>query len=336
MVLNHRNLFIAACGVSLSIAACGSSGSDKPAVDGSTPTVDAAPQGAHHGYVINQISIPLDMAQATSYGLDLGAEKSNAPDGTVDNALQTVLNLVQVAAPDTSLQATISGAITDGTIILLADLIATAFDNAAAAGLSIKLGATPTPMPCNAADDCGHHLDGTGTFTIADSSPPNATVTGSITSGTFNGGPGNLSLQLAIGDTPISLNLLGARVKATEISESGLTAVVGGGVVPQALIDAVAPILPPLLAPILADACPAAGGTPPTCGCAEPAATIMGVLNTGSPANCEITADEIKSSAALKILLRADVCSQPTCTQPDLFSLGIKVTAVKASFPGLQ
>lgn len=331
MALHHRNLFMAACSLSLSIAACGGSSGDKPAVDGPPPA-----ERAHHGYVIKQISIPLDSTQATAYGLDLGGDKSNAPDGTIDNTIQSVLNIVKIATPDTSLQATLDTAVNDGTIILLADLETTGFDNAAAASLSIKLGATPTPAPCNADNDCGHHLDGTGTFTIDPSSPTNASVTGSVASGTFSGGPGNLALQLAIGAAPVSLNLLGARVKATQLTDAGMTAIVGGGVKPQELIDALAPILPGLLAPILAESCPAAGGPPPACDCAEPAATLMGFLNTGTPANCEITADEIKTSAALKLLLGPDICSQPTCTQPDLLSLGIKVTAVKASFPGLE
>src|SRR5262249_16800319 len=130
------------------------------------------------------------------------------------------------------IQSTIDDAINQGSIILLIDFQTKDFMNASAAGLSVKIGANPMPAACTNPTDlttCGKHLNGMASFSIDPKSPTDALVAGTIVNGTFNGGPGNIDLQIALGSTqPITLSLLDARAKATAITAGGMTATVDG------------------------------------------------------------------------------------------------------------
>src|SRR5690606_38520620 len=107
----------------------------------------------------------------------------------------------------------------DGSVILLADLQATDLTKASGVGFRVFQGASPSPAACTEPadpDTCGQHLAGDASFSIAPGSPENALVVGSLVGGRFTGGPGNMSLTLALapGVPPISFELIGARVEA--------------------------------------------------------------------------------------------------------------------------
>lgn len=323
-----RSFFLAAAfTLPLSIIACGSD--DK----GTTPpdTSVVTPDGTHYQYVVSKLEVPVTAKQKTDFGLDLGGTRSSTPDGTVDNTLGDLL--AALAFAQFPLQAPVDDSVNQGLIILLADLQTTSFTSAAAAGLSVKFGADPQPPACTDATDtaCGHHLQGNASFSIASSSPTSSTVTGAIAGGTLSAGPGNLSIQIALGTTsPITLNLVNARVKATAISEAGMTAVIGGELLETELQTNVFPAVTAQIAAILTRDCT---GTAPNCTCTSTGKTLIDFLDK-TPKDCVISESEVEHGPLGGFLL-PDVCSQPTCAanMTDALSLGVKVTAVKATFP---
>lgn len=322
---SNRLFVVAACAVPLSIAACGGSDSGGTIV----------PEGPHHGYVVNSVTVPASTTEAMQFGLDFGSKTSSMQDGTPDNALGNLLGtLVSLAHFD--IQTPVTEAVTHGSLILLVDLQAKDLANASAAGFSIKYGANPTPAACSGPTDmtCGHHLDGSASFTIAPGSPTDALVTGKIVSGSFSGGPGDLALQIVLGSTtPIDLNLLHARVQATGISDTGImTATVGGLVTQTELTTQLAPAIQTQITAILDRDCPAR--TAPSCSCTVAGSTGAQVLTLlDANMDCQITVEEILGNPLVGGLLLPDSCSMDTCTKADSLSLAVKVTAVKATFP---
>jgi hypothetical protein len=325
-----RSFFLAAaCTLPFSLIACGSD--DKGTAPPDTSMLP--PEGTHYQYVVSKLEVPVTTKQQTDFGLDLGGTRSSTPDGTIDNGLETLLQVL-VGVGKFPLQDTVNDSVNQGAILLLADLQTTSFMNAAAAGLSVKFGADPQPPACTDATDtaCGHHLQGNGSFSIAASSPTSSTVSGAIAGGTLTAGPGNLSIQIALGTTaPITLNLVNARVKATEISETGMTAVIGGELLETELQANVFPAVTTQIAAVVARDCTTT--TVPDCGCTGTGAQLIGLLDL-NPKDCVIGLDEVAKGPFAGLLL-PDVCSKASCgaNMTDALSLGVKVTAVKATFP---
>ena len=190
--------------LALPLIACGGGGEDQP-----------TPEGPHYTFVANKLSVPTNNNQAREYGLDLNGDK------TVDNQLGMVLGTL--AGQGFDIQGTIDKAIAEASIILLADFQTARLHSTTAAGLQIKLGDMEMPAACAAGEEylcklangteckstetgctcsgCGTHLTVPARFTISANSPNNAAVGGKIVGGTFTGGPGDISLQIALGGT---------------------------------------------------------------------------------------------------------------------------------------
>jgi hypothetical protein len=314
-----RPTLLAAAALLPFIAACG--GDDEGNV---------VPEGTHYHYVANKVFVPTTNTQAREYGLDLNK------DGTVDNQLGMVLSTLGSMGFD--IQTTIDTAVAEGSIILLADFQTKDFTNTTAAGIQVFLGdkATAMPAPCNGSTDmtCGHHLDGTGSFTISSSSPTNAALGGKIVNGTFNGGPGDLTLQIALGGTQaIELKLIGARAKGSGITETQIGTATSGGMVLAGAVtkddidNKVIPQIQTQLVPIITRDCPTA--TPAnscTCMADSTGKTILGLFDADH--NCMVTVEEIKTNSLIVSLLSPDVTINGTMA----LSLGIKATAVKGTY----
>ncbi|MDQ3366334.1 MAG: hypothetical protein M3680_12990 [Myxococcota bacterium] len=288
------------------------------------------PEGPHYTYVASEVLVPTNNSQAREYGLDLNGDK------TVDNQLGMVLGTL--AGQGFNVQDTIDEAVAEGSIILLADFQTTSFESTTGAGLQIKLGdkATAMPAPCTDPADpltCGKHLTGTGVFTVAAGSPQNAAVTGKIIGGTFTGGPGDISLQIALGGTAgIQLDLIGARAKATGLSENGMESIIIGGALSKNDLDTkVIPAIHAQIAPIIAADC--TNMTPPDCGCmaGSTGKTVLNLFDS-MPKDCTVTVDEIKNNTLIQSLLAPDV----TINGVMALSLGLKAKAVKGTFPTAQ
>lgn len=285
---------------------------------------EIVPEGPHHTYVVSEAFVPTTNNEAREYGLDLNGDKN--PDNQLGMVFTTL------ASQGFDIQGAIKDAVAQGDIILLVDFQSSSFTSTTAAGLAVKLGTNPNPAPCTDAADtvCGKHLKGTGTFEIAAGSPENAAVAGKIVGGTFTGGPGNIALEIALGSTePLRLDLIGARAKATGIKEDGIDSVIVAGALTQSDLDTkVIPEIHRQIEPLISSDC--TSQTPPDCGCPDGSTgkTILGLFDT-SPKDCKVSIDEIRENSIIKTLLAPDV----TIDGKKALSLGIKVKAVKGTFP---
>jgi hypothetical protein len=327
MESNRTFVVAVACTLQLALVACGGS-SDSAIV----------PAGTHYGYVVSKTTaVPATGHQPTELGLDLGSKTSSTPDGKPDNQLgQALVGLKSVF----DVQTAITNSVNNGTITLLIDFQTKDFVNTGNAGLAIRFGTNPMPAACtNPADNttCGNQLKGNATFSLAADSPTDAALGGKITNGTFTSNAGDLALQIVIGTstTPLVLNLVHARAKATGISETGIvSANLGGLLTLDDLKTTVGPALLAQVTAVLAASC-TPPGPPPGCGCTGTAA--IGILladgDTGTAPNCQITVDELLAHPLVKTALQADSCSKDSCTAPDALSVGLQIEAVKATFP---
>jgi len=292
------------------------------ACGGGTPD----PEGPHHPYVVSEVNVPTSNMESTQYGLDLNGDK------TADNQLGAVLAALSGYF---NVQDTLKKAVDQGDIIILLDLQTKSYSSSGGTGLAVKLGDTATvmPTPCASATDtvCRRHLDGSGVFTIDAASPENAAVAGKIVGGTFNGGPGDIALQIALGSTAgVTLDLIGARAKASGMSDTGIDSVIlAGALTEDDLNTQVLPAIHAQLTPLIKETC--MGTAPPDCGCPTAGSTgktILGLFDT-TPKDCNVTVEEIANNTLIKSLLAPDV----TIDGKAALSLGVKVKAVKATFP---
>jgi hypothetical protein len=318
-----RPLLLAAALVPMSLVACG--GGDSV----------ITPVGTHYHYVVNKAFVPTNNNESREYGLDLNG------DGTPDNQLGMVLGTL--AGMGFDIQATIDTAVLSGSIILLADLQTSdaTFMSNAATGLSVFLGSNPQPAACMTGEMvtcttakpavctmCGHQINPTGGMFDATTSQ-NLALAGSIIGGTFSGGPGDLTIQIALGGTQaINLNLIGARAKASGMSTAGITGLVLAGALSQDDINTkVIPAVVTQLAPTIARDCTMLS-SPPGCGCMDGSTgkTIIGLFDTNM--DCMVTASEVMGNSLIMSLLAPDV----TINGTKALSLGIKVTAEQATY----
>jgi hypothetical protein len=317
-----RSTLLAAALLPMTLAACGGDDGDSQPI----------PEGEHYHYVTNKAFVPTTNTQAREYGLDLNK------DGTVDNQLGMVLSTLGSMGFD--IQATIDKAVAEGSIILLVDFQTKDFSNTTAAGIQVFLGDGPTPPACMTGETynemtktgCGHHLAPGSSFSSATGT--NAALGGKIINGTFNGGPGNLSIQIALGGTEaINLDLIGARAKASGISADAIgTAtsggvILGGAVTKEDIDTKVIPAIQKQLGPIITRDCPTATMAN-NCTCMDPSTgkTILGLFDTDK--DCAVSVMEIQNNTLIMSLLSPDV----TIDGKMALSLGIKATAVKATF----
>jgi hypothetical protein len=322
---SNRLLVVAAsCALPLSIVACG--GSDAPGT--------IAPEGTHYGYVVSKTTaVPAVGHLPSELGLDLGSTTSATPDGKVDNQLGQAL--VSLSAFMLDVQGALDTAVNNGTISLLIDFQTKDFVSTGNAGVQIKFGMNPVPAACNPDKTCGHQFNGDAMFQIAANSPNDAQLGGKIVNGTFDSQAGDLALQIALGanPSPIELPLHHGRVKATMITDTRMSATIGGVLTVEDLSAQIGPVIKAQVDALLAANCTPAS-PPPGCGCTS--TTAMTLLQadgvTGTAPDCAITVEELLSHPVVKTFLKADSCSMDSCAKADSLSVGIKVEAVKATF----
>jgi len=340
MRLLHRfSVLFLASAVSMSMAACGGDeGDDDEGV--------IVPEGDHHQYVVSEVILPKNASE----GLDLDGK--NGGDEDVDNNLGSLLAVLAMNAGATGLdlQENLTEQVQKGTILLLADVQATALTSANKVGMNVFLGSDPTPAACTdpaMQATCGKHLQGTGSFKVSSTSPAAADslITGKIINGVFNGGPGKLTLQIALedGTAPIRIDLVGARAKLT-VSDKGLDGVVAGGLTQKSLDDAVFPGIATTVSGVMTRDCMLDKTAYPPCGCGVPldepkppmvktnaGKTIEGLFDVDH--NCTVSALEVKTQKLLKDTFRLDVnLLGEEGAAPDALSLGVSVKAVNGTF----
>jgi hypothetical protein len=345
MAFHRPYLYAALATLPMSLLACGGGGSS-----GNNPT------GMHYHYVANQLLVPTNNNQAREYGLDLDG------NNTVDNQLGMVLGTL--AGMGFDIQGTVDLAVLDGSVIFLADVQTTDFMNATNAGFQVYLGQNPQPPACNSGEmptctmamppvctGCGHHLSGSGMFTIDPNGPMNAALVGNFASGTYTAGGMNssISLPLTLAGANLQLNLIGARVKATGVTATQIGsmtadgAILAGALTQDDLNMKVIPAIAMALGPLIIRDCCGGPNSPggmtcnpngtPACGCTagSTGATILGLFDgdlAGSTKDCMVSVAEIQGNTLIQSLLAPDV----TINGKMALSLGVKVTGVGAQF----
>jgi hypothetical protein len=209
---------------------------------GGTTTADAPPSvdapvisGTYTHYVTSEVHVGDTTHPASGYAFDLDG------NGTRDNRLGTLLATFNNTV---GLEATINGQLQSGEFVILHSLKSSSFTTAAAASWQVYLG---TPFT-DSQQDAGMFpkFDGTGSFTIKSGTPTDAITIGSVAGGTFTGGPGNISLQIAItSGPPVTINLVGARIEADVAATGCMNGKVGGGI---PYTDLVANVFPAIAA----------------------------------------------------------------------------------------
>jgi hypothetical protein len=295
---------------SLPLIACGGGDDDGPA------TADAGnmPMGTYNHFVNDTITVPQNSAQTTSLGLDIDGDSHHKPD----NALGGILSALKQQNVD--IQKAVTDSVTSGGLILLHSIQATSLTTATNVGWKVLLGDKKTPPPL---------FDGTDMFTVSATSPTDGVLVGQIAGGSFQGGPGNVTIALSLttGD-PIRVALVGARIKANVTADGCTDGVLGGAITDMELNNSVIPGIQTLMQNSVNDdgpdgtapvACPASPATCPNAMNGDPTScvdtymkcltgtskTILGLFDTDH--NLTITLDEIKNNTLIKALLAPDI-----------------------------
>lgn len=308
-------------------AACG--GDDS----GGDGTID--PGGTNHTYVVSHIQVPTNGAEATSLGLDIDG-KANDANGGIDNQLGMVLGNIGALAPTLDIQGSIDGQVDEGGIILLTNLFAKDLASASGVGMWVYLGDNPMPAACTDVNDmvCRKHLAGTGMFGISASSPTDANLAGRILAGKFTGGPGTVTLQIALSaGMPIDLPLQKAKAELTGISATGITGgKIGGAIAKTDLETKVYPAIATTIRTTFDRDCPS---TPPRtiangCNCmtGSTGKTLQSTFDK-TPADCMISDSEVVGFVSGLVSPDIDLDGDGMA---DAVSLGVGVQAVAGTF----
>ena len=307
-------------------AACGSD-------DGGDGTVD--PGGTDHTFVVSKVQVPTNGTEATALGLDID-DKANDANGGIDNQLGMVLGNIGALAPTLNIQGSIDEQVATGGIILLTNLLAKDLASASGVGLTVYLGDNPRPLPCTDANDtvCGKHLTGTGMFDISASSPQDATLAGKIVAGKFTGGPGTVTLQIALSaGMPIDLPLQKAKAELTGISTTGFTGgKIGGAIAKTDLETKVYPAIAATVRDTYDRDCdaPPAGTIANGCNCvAGSTGKTLQTTFDKMPADCTISDAEVVGFVSGLVSPDIDLDGDGMA---DAVSLGVGVKAVVGTF----
>ena len=333
-LVNRACAILLSCGA-LALVGCG--GGDDDGDGGDTTQPDEDPAGTDHTYVISELKVPTSANEATQLGLDIDG------NGQPDNALGGLLAALAGQA-DLDLNGTVNDQVVSGGIVLLANLKATALTEATGVGLHVYLGdadsasPAPCPSPDSMPEDCGQHLLGDGMFDV--SMDYGAKVVGNVVAGSFSGGPGNITIELALADTAsVPINLIGARATAG-VTESGLMAgKIGGALrdedVQNELIPAVADLIASLLETSMCDGTPEGGCCPED----STGAQILTFFDDNE--DCGVTAEELTANSLISSTIGnpdLDLFDEGGEFNPrqdgvkDSLSLGIGFTAVAGDF----
>ena len=342
-LIKRLPVFVMAAALSMAAVACGGGGDDDD--DGNMqPPVD--PTGTNYQYVVDHINMPTTAAQASMFGLNLDGDEQGRPDNALGQILST---LAGQAGGDFDLQGSIDEQVNDGSIILLANVKATSLTTANGVGAWIFLGDTPSTAPCTSDTDttCRGHLDGSTSFGISPESPGanDALISGQIVGGQMTGGPGNVTIEISLvsgEDTGIVVDLVGARMKISSVSETALTGgILGGAVTEDALNDDIMPALHGILSDTIGQDC--TGTAAPCCEDGSTGQLLIDLFDESDPQDCMVTLEELKSNSLISSLLAPDVdlfdgdpnagnYSPRTDGVKDSLSLGIGFSAVPATF----
>lgn len=203
--MTHLTRVACACFVSvMGLAACGGSEGDT-----NNQTPDAAMQSSGTLSKFVNSSLKIGSSEMEADGLAF-ADLDNKPPAK-DNELGALLASFN---PQLMLDNALTTAVNAGTIVILHSIRADSLSNDSSATWQVWLGA----------QQANPKFDGTGTFTVAATSPQDAIITGSISNGKFTGRASQVSLELALSASgnPVRIKIVPAVIEA-DVTANGLT-----------------------------------------------------------------------------------------------------------------
>jgi hypothetical protein len=252
--------------------------------------------GDHYGYVIDSLKMPASGNEASEAGFDLDG------DGKVDNRFGQAM--VSFATQGFDINGAIETAILNGDTILLGDLQATALTAAKGAAFATYFGDDPMPAACATAADCGKHLSGLASFTLA-ASPAGKACEGSLAASVFTCRGGSLPIRFSIGAT-VDLTLRDARVELSDVTKAGFpSGRLGGSISEKDVNDHIYPAIQSVIQAALAKDCKTTGA--PSCGCTASSAGASYITLLDANHDCAVPLAEIKANSLFASLLAPDL-----------------------------
>lgn len=264
--------------------------------------------------VVSKITLP-DTTTAAVVGVDYNG------DGSVDNALGSVLGALSGITGNLSLQNTIDGAVNSGTTLMLMRLLARDYVNEPSAQLwnwtakEQKCCSTPTvPLACKQQALAGC-FSGKHSFTPIKASA--SMLGGSIKGGALRFGPGPMRLRFALsGYGVVDLTLKAAYVRGNYDGKGLRDAILAGVLDKSEMSGKLVPAITGMMNAVLKD--PMVGKTTKD--------TILTLFDTNF--DQVIAAAEIENNALIKTFLAGDVDVDKDGA-PEI-SLGLLFSAVPA------
>jgi len=194
-----------------------------------------------------------------------------------------------------------------GDFIQLLSIATEDLNSTGCASIRTYQGDTPSPTPCTTPGDvstCSQHLQGTGSFSIAPSTPSASAIEGTLSEGVFTtattGDPATAFVAFSMtAGAPIAVKLFGAKI-AFDVSSGALTTGRIGGGISISEIDAV--VLPAfrgaMQAKITADCSPA--GKKCSCEVNSEGQSVVRFLELEASADCQLP--PLEQFAAIRII----------------------------------
>jgi hypothetical protein len=270
-------------------------------------------------FVFNTLKAPDNAGEVTAYSFDLDG------DSGLDNKLGSTL-LGFNAGLD--FQAALNAALVGGQLIQLVHLDAASVADSADVPTVVCTG-TDGDLPPNASNN----FSGSGAFDVEPASVGAVPLSGTITAGDLTAGPGSISLLFTAGSgAPVTLHLVGGRVRAALSESLMIDGTVGGGI-PESEVSAL--LIPAIHEAILeAVTRDCAGGT-----CTSGSAGEAFMNQYDDDDDNSITLDEFQNDAAVQVMFASDLdlldgaqFAPNVDGFSDSLSFGIGFTAVRALF----
>ncbi len=235
-----RRTFALVPALALALAACGDnkqSPTDAKVADGKS-TTDGKAQTDGGGTAADQGALPASAMQAVVNKLLMpksGKDYAYDYDGTgKKNKLGDIAGAVAILGGAVDLQGNVDTMMSDGSFLLLLDVLAKSITDDPAAKLQAWQG-VDGDNPANAADN----FSGSEAFTISSSSPTDLILGGGIASGLITAGPGTLQIPVPVGTTPTMVSVKKAHMEA-KLSSTPASAMTDGkiyGAIPWTDVD---------------------------------------------------------------------------------------------------
>lgn len=302
--------------VGLALIACGSSEGGGGGLDGGTAKDASSGGGGFTHYVSNSLRLGKTSGEAYGFAFDLDG------DGQEDDQIGGTLALL---ASNLDADGRLDAAVKAGTIILLHSLQADSLTGDTSVGWRVLVGSAKT------SPDFG----GSGSFTVAPTSPTDAVMTGAIAAGVFTGGPATVTVELSLleGQPPLRARLIGARMSAKVTAGGCSEGRLGGAITDKDINDVVLPALATGLESVIAAD---AGCKANVNDCEASTKTILSAFDGNGDRT--ITLAEVKNSLAVKLIFAPDLDllnAQGSAGKDGVdesVSIAIGFTCVKATF----